>query len=32
MSLTETQLRDKMGFAQGLALQKSRPTLDKQGL
>jgi uncharacterized protein len=29
MSLTETQLRDKMGFAAGLSVQKSRPTLDK---
>ena len=29
MSLTETQLRDKMGFAAGLAVQKARPTLDK---
>ena len=29
MSLTETQLRDKMGFAAGLSVQKSRPALDK---
>jgi uncharacterized protein len=29
MSLTETQLRDKMGFAGGLAVQKSRLALDK---
>ena len=29
MPLTETQLRDKMGHAQGLAVQKSRPALDK---
>jgi uncharacterized protein len=29
MSLTETQLRDKMGFASGLAVQKARPALDK---
>ena len=29
MSLTESQLRDKMGFAAGLAVQKTRPTLDR---
>jgi uncharacterized protein len=29
MSLTESQLRDKMGFAAGLAVQKTRPALDK---
>jgi uncharacterized protein len=29
MTLTETQLRDKMGFADGLAVQKARPALDK---
>jgi uncharacterized protein len=29
MSLSETQLRDKLGFADGLAVQKSRPGLDK---
>ena len=29
MSLTEQQLRDKMGNAEGLAVQKSRPALDK---
>lgn len=29
MSLTETQLRDKMGFAAGLAVQKARPALDR---
>jgi uncharacterized protein len=29
MSLTEQQLRDKMGYADGLAVQKARPTLDK---
>ncbi len=29
MSLTETQLRDKIGHADGLAVQKSRPSLDK---
>jgi uncharacterized protein len=28
MTLTETQLRDKMGYADGLAVQKARPTLD----
>jgi uncharacterized protein len=29
VALTETQLREKMGFASGLAVQKARPTLDK---
>jgi uncharacterized protein len=29
MSLTETELRDKMGFAAGLSVQKARPSLDK---
>lgn len=29
MSLTETELRHKMGFASGLAVQKARPALDK---
>jgi uncharacterized protein len=28
MALTEQQLRDKMGYAEGLAVQKSRPSLD----
>jgi PPOX class probable FMN-dependent enzyme len=29
MTLTETQLRDRMGHAQGLSVQKSRTTLDR---